>query len=457
MVMDWAKLLSSKRLGRSDLPAQTAGRSEFQRDFDRIVFSSAFRRLQDKTQVVPLAKSDYVRTRLTHSLEASCVGRSLGTMVGTFLHDKNLLPRDVIPADVGNIVASACLAHDIGNPPFGHSGESAIRQWFAEQGKASIKKLQGAYKLDFENFEGNAQGFRILTQLQNPQRPGLQLTCATLAAFAKYPWASLLPNRIKASLNSTGKKHGYFQSEKDRFEEVAQEVGLIRQGKNAPCWCRHPLAFLVEAADDICYLIVDFEDGFRMGSVEFQKFQELIEPILAREINEVRTELAKIAKKEDQAAYLRAKTINALIKEVVGSFIKNHDLILRGSFRENLIKTINAWKHLSAIKDFSLREVYSARGVLEVEVPEFNVLGGLLHSFVAAVDDVAKNGLKGASSKNATIFKLIPSQFLGTGSLPSKDMYERVLHVTDFVSGMTDSYAVGLYKQITGISLPSRY
>jgi dGTPase len=250
----WGKVFSCRRLGNriSGETKSTKGRTAFHRDFDRIVFSSAFRRLQDKTQVVPFARSDYVRTRLTHSIEASCVGRSLGLEIGIRL--RNCLPKHIEPSDVGQIVAAACLAHDIGNSRFGHSGEAAIQSYFAEQGQQHIKDLPPNQRKDFENFDGNAQGFRVLTQLQHPSNPGLQLTCATLAAFIKYP---------NPSVAATDKKFSYFQSEKHLFEDLASEVGLIYKAPGA--YHRHPLAFLVEAADDICYTIMDFEDAFRLG------------------------------------------------------------------------------------------------------------------------------------------------------------------------------------------------
>lgn len=243
--MNWEQLLSPMRLGRTTPDALTTGRSPFQQDFDRVVFSSAFRRLQDKTQVFPLAKSDYVRTRLTHSLEASCVGRSLGTEVGLRLQKKKPLPENIVPSDLGTIVATACLAHDIGNPPFGHAGEEAIRQWFSEHSSEVLSQLGEHQKSDFLHFEGNAQGFRILTSLQYPDNPGMQLTCATLATFTKYPCESLLPQDGNNKL-VPWKKHGFFQMGKEFFEAVAEEAGLIRGELGSSWWSRHPLAFLVD-------------------------------------------------------------------------------------------------------------------------------------------------------------------------------------------------------------------
>jgi dGTPase len=227
--MIWERLLSNTRQGKPPEKESTVGRSVFQRDFDRIVYSSAFRRLQDKAQVFPLAKSDFVRTRLTHSLEVSCVGRSLGAELGQRLETDRQMPRGIFPGDIGSIVAAACLAHDIGNPPFGHTGESAIGEWFSntDVGRAAIQELSLAQKSDFEKFEGNAQGFRILTRLQNPHNPGLQLTCATLAAFTKYPRGASLQGRPLKGVS--WKKHGFFDADKKCFGNIAAAVGLTKK------------------------------------------------------------------------------------------------------------------------------------------------------------------------------------------------------------------------------------
>ena len=261
--MDWTQLLSNKRFGKTSASQVTPSRSPFHQDYDRVVFSSAFRRLQDKTQVFPLAKSDYVRTRLTHSLEASCVGRSLGMEVGLRL---KRLPKGVDTSGLGMIVSTACLAHDIGNPPFGHAGEQAISQWFRDKGKEFLCPLTEQQKRDFLNFEGNAQGFRILTRLQHPgNNGGLQLTYATLSAFSKYPTSSIAVSKENGNSSVARKKHGFFAADKQAFSQVAKTVGLIPSDREES-WCRHPLAFLVEAADDICYSIIDLEDGVRRGT-----------------------------------------------------------------------------------------------------------------------------------------------------------------------------------------------
>jgi len=308
--MRWERLLSRRRLGTAP-SAEVPDRTAFQRDYDRLVFSSAFRRLQDKTQVFPLAESDYVRTRLTHSLEASCVGRSLGTLVGQALEESDRLPDAIGAADVGAIVAAAGLAHDIGNPPFGHSGEDAIGHWFAhsEAGRRYLDQLDEAQAEELRRFEGNAQGFRVITRLQNPDSAGgLGLTCATLGAFSKYPRGAARSAAEREYDGASNKKFGFFEAERGRFETVAAEVGLIprRAGES---WYRHPLAFLVEAADDICYHIVDLEDAFRLGHVTFAETEALLHAIAAPRSGR----LSAIQGEKEKIAYLRATAINALV------------------------------------------------------------------------------------------------------------------------------------------------
>lgn len=448
--MDWKKLLSSKRLGR-DKAAEGANRSSFQRDFDRIIFSSAFRRLQDKTQVHPLSESDYVRTRLTHSLETSCVGRSLGEIIGKEISLKNNL--DVHSSEFGSIVASACLAHDIGNPPLGHSGEDAISHWFKHsvKGKEIIRTLSDREQQEFKNFEGNAQGFRVLARLQSPDNyGGMQLTCATLATYAKYPREIYFAGDMKDVKRKSAKKYGFFQEDKELFSEVAAEVGLIPIQENL-AWCRHPLAFLVEAADDITYSIIDFEDGFRLGYITYDEVYE----VLSVFINEDGVkQLENIKDFKERIEYLRAKTINELILQTAQVFIDNQDAIMTGQFDEDLISKIgNYTEPVKQMKKISFNKAYCARSVLEIEAAGFQVLGDLIEFFIEAANDVALLG-ENASAKSMKLLQLIPSQYLAENREPDKNLYSRLLKITDFVSGMTDSYAVSLYKKISGISLP---
>ncbi|WP_447980247.1 dGTP triphosphohydrolase [Candidatus Nitrospira bockiana] len=371
--MEWIRLLSSKRLGVPEPNPPELGRSVFQRDYDAIVFASAFRRLQDKTQVFPVAKSDYVRTRLTHSLEASCVGRSLGKLVADALESDGELPENMTTVDVGTIVASACLAHDLGNPPFGHTGEKAIQEWFASRnGRKAVSRLRREHKADCLQFEGNAQGFRILTKLQNPDNPGgLQLTYATLAAFTKYPRPSYVSCRASDAHSAGFKKHGYFYDGQEYFDQVAREVGLAKSHSKCGGWSRHPLSFLVEGADDICYGINDVEDGYRLNHVSFDDAVGLLRSIPRKKES---SQFDSIREKEDKIAYLRAKAIRELIFQVSDCFNRYRHKIMSGAFKESLIDRISSSEDMKRIQSFSRENIYTVRDVLEVEVPGFDVL-----------------------------------------------------------------------------------
>lgn len=454
--MEWNKLLTPISLGENKKENYLVeGRSQFQRDFDRIVFSSAFRRLQDKTQVFPMPENDFVHTRLTHSLEVSCVGRSLGNKVGQKILDKHSeLHKNFTKYHFGEIVAAACLAHDIGNPPFGHSGEDAISEYFRKgNGKGFEKELNDSKKWnDFTWFEGNAQGFRIITKIQNPGvQGGLRLTYATLAAFTKYPKESFTPKFSKKVINNKiFKKYGFFQSEKDIFIDIAEQTGLIFKGsKNELCWYRHPLAFLVEAADDITYRIMDLEDGFRLGLLSFNETEELLIDL----INKDELKGYNEREKNDKISYLRAKAINTLVNQLSDAFLEKEEEIMKGNFVSELISVIEKSKALEIIKNISVDKIYSIDSVLEREAAGYEVLGGLLDIFISAVNDVHK-GKPPFRSKN--IIKLLPIQFLGANRKTEDDLYLRLLKITDYVSGMTDSYAVSLYRRIKGISLPGK-
>jgi dGTPase len=328
----WEKLLSSERLGAGQAPG-TAERTAFQQDYDRIVFTSAFRRMKDKTQVFPLSKSDYVRTRLTHSLEVSCVGRSLGALVGREIIARHSL-QHVESGDFGAIVAAACLAHDIGNPPFGHAGEDAIREWFRQSNLLERHDFTSAQKADFERYEGNAQGFRIVSRLQSPANPGgLQLSSAVLATFTKYP----RPSHLNAELDGiSGKKFGFFQQDADNFRHVARSTGLIERIPNI-AWHRHPLAFLVEVADDTCYLIVDLEDAARLGFVPYKDAECLLADLAGNTINGGR--LDRLHDPKERLEYLRAKAIGCLLESTAAVFLENEDAILSGKFDDELLKS----------------------------------------------------------------------------------------------------------------------
>lgn len=443
--MQWSKLLSSSRLMGDIINIPDAGRTAFEKDFDKIIFSSFFRRLKDKTQVFSLVDNDYIRSRLSHSLEASCVGRTLGTLVGKEIvkrHSTEL--KDFEARDFGDIVAAACLAHDIGNPPFGHAGEDAIQEWFKlPQADSILSGLTSKEQADFQKFEGNAQGFRILTKLSRPNLHGLQFTCAMLATFTKYPREAGINSKLFNQYNliennKSTKKHGFFQDEKDVFAQIADEVGLIRREETA-WWCRHPLAFLVEAADDICYHIVDLEDGFRMGCITYEEAKNLLKDVLKDEqLDNLESD------SKENIKYLRSKAIHKLIIEVKQVFLDSETEILSGSFDFPLTAKLESCDKLKEIIEVTRKSVYESRAVVEVKVAGYEVLGGLLEEFITGITN---NSL----SKSYLVKKLLPNF---NEQDENEELYRKILKVTDYISGMTDSYAVSVFKKIKGISLP---
>lgn len=452
MSMHWPQLLSRHRLGSDAEPRDITARTDFQRDFDRVVFSSAFRRMQDKTQVFPLSKIDYVRTRLTHSLEASSIGRSLGTLVGEQVIKRHGLD-GFEAADFGNICAAACLAHDIGNPPFGHSGEDAIRHWAqtAEYGSRRVATLRSSEREDFLTFEGNAQGFRIVTRLQNPDnRGGLQLTSATLAAFTKYPRESCLGGNQFDGVSA--KKQGFVAADRMSFETVAENVGLIPRDVPYAMWCRHPLAFLVEAADDTAYRVIDLEDGYRLGHFSFEEVTSAFLDIISDRDKQYRR-MQGIRERKDRVEFLRAKVINEIISQTLQCFLDNEPEILVGRFDAPLLDELPCRAQADRLIEMARQKIYCAPEVVSIQAAGFQVVSDLLERFIQVIDDVAERGEQ-ASPRSRMLIRLIPEQFVGIDRVPSEDPYMRLLLLTDFVSGMTDSYAVSLYKKVTGISLP---
>ncbi|MDL5047534.1 deoxyguanosinetriphosphate triphosphohydrolase [Oscillatoria amoena NRMC-F 0135] len=453
----WQKLLSWQRLGKEELPTQDPARSQFQMDYDRLVFSSAFRRLQDKTQVVPLPQTDYVRTRLTHSLEVSCIARTLGTLIGkTICAREKTLSAQIAPTDFGAICSAAALAHDLGNPPFGHSGEDAIRHWFrtSQIARALHGSLTPEQFADIDRYEGNAQGFRIVTRLQMPDNPGgMQLTYAVLGAFTKYPRPSLLPPGFDAGPRRSMKKFGFFTTEWESFGQVAQGLGLKPLGSGGPAYQRHPLAFVTEAADDISYRIIDFEDGFRLGLIDYDTIRRLFGELAGSQ--ELAKAEAKISGQRGVVEYLRARAINRLVEQVVEVFAGHEESIVSGEYDRCLIEDIPANPLLNEIQKKSVEQIYRSATNLEVELAGFEVIGGLLDRLVGAVEDVAHHG-KAAAAPSRKLLQLIPEQFVGPGRQPHTSAFGRLIRILDYVSGMTDSYAVSLHKKLHGINLPVR-
>lgn len=443
--MNWLQLLSEKRLGREEhyRPREHSRmeRSEFDVDYDRVIFSHPFRRLQDKTQVVPLPEYDFVHTRLTHSLEVSSVGRSLGRAVGMHLLETypELAEAGYNAYDFGSIVAAASLVHDVGNPPFGHSGEKAISQFFIDH-RPDVSENE---LYDLQNFEGNAQGFRILC---DPELKDVKLTYATLGAFMKYPGESAPTLRDKS--RKSRKKFGLFQSEKQEFLKIANETGLVSFAQDELlAWCRHPLVFLVEAADDICYLIIDLEDAVRMKTISFDTFVDLLAPILGDKLD--RKKLGEMHDLNQQAGLLRAMVINQLVEEAVNVFISHEKEITAGEFDKDLLSCIRSAEAADAIANFSFRYIYRSQQVLEIQAAGFEVLPFLTSSYFEALEDVRINGKK-AHPRNQNMAEMLPKTVFRDNGC--SETYQVARHVIDMVSGMTDKYAVSLYRKLKGIS-----
>ncbi|MCD9016771.1 deoxyguanosinetriphosphate triphosphohydrolase [Parachryseolinea silvisoli] len=440
--MEWKQLFSPQRAGQTRVVASEQSRSAFEQDYDRIIFSQPFRRLQDKTQVHPLPEYDFVHTRLTHSLEVSSVGRSLGKRVGEELLKRHpeLAPEYSL-FDLGSIVAAASLAHDLGNPPFGHAGEDAISDFFLchEQGQQFKVHVSEAEWCDLIKFEGNAQGFRIL----NKNQYGLKLTYATLGAFTKYPCPAFFPNRDKNQRSQ--KKFGFFQSEKDIFTDVAGQLGLATTSDIS--WNRHPLAFLVEAADDICYSIIDLEDGCSLGLVGYEEARQLFENVLTKGKTKI-GKLGEINGQQEKIGYLRALAIGDLMGECATLFLDHEQEILKGTFDVALADKCPSWQALEQIIKVSQEKIYRARKVVEIEAAGHEVLPGLLEEFSKA-GMYLMEGRK--SRKYENLQKLFPAE-IEAAIRTEKNVYNMLRLVIDFVSGLTDRHALSLYRRIKGIS-----
>jgi dGTPase len=439
--MNWPQLLSAQRPGQKT-SIHEQSRSAFEQDYDRIIFSHPFRRLQDKTQVHPLPEHDFVHTRLTHSLEVSSVGRTLGRKTGEVILKRHTGLDSYSIFDFGAIVAAASLAHDLGNPPFGHAGEDAISDYFAQtaHGKQFETQVSAPEWEDLIKFEGNAQGFRIL----NKNQYGLKLTFATLGAFTKYPCPALFPERDKSKKSQ--KKFGYFQTEKEVFNETATQLGLIQQSERA--WCRHPLTFLVEAADDICYSIIDLEDGCRLGLVSFEETIDLLAPILGAKLN--REKLKNESSLNENLGVLRAMTINQLIEACITIFLDQEKEILEGKF-DRALTDLCAYKDaLETISQVSMKKIYRARNVVEIEASGHEVLPGLLFEFTQASIHLGQN-LKSKKYQNLAL--LLPDEIRTAIQKSPDNIYHMLRQTIDFISGLTDRHALSLYRKIKGIDL----
>jgi len=441
--MDWNKLLSTNRLGMEGWQSSKnlEDRSQFQRDYDRIIFSSPFRRMQNKTQVFPLPDRIFVHNRLTHSLEVASVGRSLGNLLAEKLSNK--FENKLFIDEIGTIVSTACLAHDLGNPPFGHSGEAAIANFFLKgTGNEFENQLSVGEWKDFTHFDGNANAFRILTHQFAGKRPGgFALTYSTLASIVKYPYESTFAKKPK---------FGFFQSEKENYHKIAEELGIYENSKKPGTFVRHPLVYLVEAADDICYQIMDLEDAFKLGILSHGQTKDLYlgfyDPQSDKEwLERIYKTLQKVSDRNEQINYLRSGVIGKLIYECTRVFDENQVNILEGNFTGSLIDSIQEHQQnaMEIVKEISLSQVYAHRSVVEIEIAGYKIIGTLLEEFVGAVMNP-----KDVYSKK--IISLLPQQH----RTDSDSVYEKIQSVVDFVSGMTDVFALDLYRKIKGISLP---
>lgn len=447
--MDFNILYTNKRTGM-DSPTP-ASRTDFQRDYDRIIFSSAFRRLQNKTQVFPLPGSVFVHNRLTHSLEVSSVGRSLGTLAGEFIvqnFKKELSPqsKEFYLYNLSIVIASACLCHDVGNPAFGHSGEDAIASFFERNENFLSEKFSREEWTDLLNFEGNANAIRVLTQKQSGKDVGgIQLTHTTLASIAKYPCESIAKN--KKILHR--KKFGFFKNEEKTFKDIAQSTGMKMENSSPLIYKRHPFVWLVEAADDICYNIIDMEDAHRLGIVSSRDCEELFFGLIQNEnpnTERVKKKLSQIKNPNERISYLRAKVINALINQSIELYTHNFDKIIRGDFDKSLLSLYQEENQfLQKIEQFSIEKIYNHKAVIEIENAGFNVMYELLSHFIFPVL-IPKEKRK---SYHEMALKLLPPQF----HYEDGSDYQKVLGVIDFISGMTDNFATDLYRKIKGIEI----
>lgn len=442
--MNWRQLISNKRFGLEELhELKKDDRSEFQRDYDRLIFSAPFRRLQNKTQVFPLPGSIFVHNRLTHSLEVSCVGRSLGSSVALQLLSKHPDLSDSYISEIPSIVSAACLAHDLGNPPFGHSGEKAISTYFSEgKGLALKSHLSSMEWGDLTHFEGNANAFRILThQFLGRRKGGFVMTYSTLASIVKYPFSSQLAGNKS--------KFGFFITEENDYIQIANELGIKRLNEeNTPTqFARHPLVYLVEAADDICYQMMDIEDAHKLKLLTTKEAKELYELFLDKDKIERASKIYEfVSDTNEQIAYLRATVIGVLIQECTRVFIDNEDSILEGSFNGSLIKHISQplKEAYDKCSNIAVNKIYKSRDVVDIELAGFHVISTLLELMIDAVQSPEK-------TYSQLLINRVSSQY----DINSPTLYGKIQAVLDYISGMTDVYALDLYRKIKGNGLPA--
>ncbi|MFB9079492.1 dGTP triphosphohydrolase [Flavobacterium procerum] len=457
--MTWNNCFSSKRFGMENTLGDV--RTEYERDWDRIIFSSPFRRLQNKTQVFPLPEEIFVHNRLTHSLEVASVGRSLGKIIGKKISDlENVKNDDKARAfyrnSLKNVIASACLAHDLGNPAFGHSGEEAISKYFMKRDTENPEDIK--FKSNFSDaewqdlitFEGNANALRVLTMQQHDRnKGGFRLTYSTIGSILKYPCESLASD--KKILHR--KKYGFFKIDEKVFLDIVNELNMIPDNvESRITYKRHPFVYLVEAADDISYNIIDFEDAHRLGILTYNEVKETFLEIIKQNPNDDITWVEEQAKTlegdpNESIAYLRAKSINTLIYKCADVFWKNKGKILKGVYEKSLINDIpEVQSIMSKIEKISTEKIYNARKVVKLEIAGFRIMSGLVEDFVSAA--LAPKETRDKEQKK--VLELLPKQFsFDESSTP----YIKVMHIIDFISGMTDIFALKLYRNLRGIEI----
>ncbi len=438
--MNWQQLLSDKRFGLEEYHSRKHERTDFQRDYDRLIFSSPFRRMQNKTQVFPLPGSIFVHNRLTHSLEVSCVGRSLGNHIAKEL-GKKYPEAEKYLSEIGAIVSAACLAHDMGNPPFGHSGERAISAYFAEgEGKSLEEQIrsEGGRWDDFVHFEGNANALRLLThQFVGRRKGGFALTYSTLASIIKYPYASTFAGK--------NGKFGFFQSEETSFLRIAEELGIERNPHDTDRYLRHPLVFLVEAADDICYQIMDIEDAHKLHILTKEETISLLLNFFDEErFKHVTRVMQMVDDTNEQIAYLRSCIVGILVDECCRVFLDNEEGLLDGSYNGALIEHISdkprqAYAECSAT---ACNKIYRAKEVLDIELAGY-------HIFSYLIDILAEAVMRPEHAYSKLLLQRIPEQY----NIKAPTVYGKIQCVLDYISGMTDVYALDLYRKVTGNAL----
>lgn len=442
-MMNWQQLISTKRLGLEDMHYRKKDdRTEFHRDFDRLIFSAPFRRLQNKTQVFPLPGSVFVHNRLTHSLEVASVGRSLGTDVANRLLQRHPELQNTHVGECGAIVSAACLAHDLGNPPFGHSGERAIATFFSEgKGLKYQSLVTPAQWEDLIHYEGNANAFRLLTHQFKGRRPGgFVMTYSTLASIVKYPFTSDLAGKKQ--------KFGFFQSECKKYQKIADELGIIgNQDENSTIkYSRYPLVYLVEAADDICYEIMDIEDAHKLKILQSQETKDLLMNFFEPDrLDNIKQVLDKVTDINEQIVYLRSCVIGILESECVKVFMDNEDKILNGEFEGSLISAMEGriFDAYKKCEEISYKKIYISKDVLDIELAGYKIISTLIDLFITA-----------SMNPDTAYSKLLLSRVSSQYDVQTEDVYERIMSVLDFISGMTDVYALDLFRKINGESIP---